>query len=209
MRNINGMRVIYNMDSKQCNKCLLNKPISDFYKDRLGLRGQCKECCRLHRQQFYNDNKDWILERSKTYHQKHYPRRKDKQQEKARLKSKTPEARQKNNERLKARREKDPTYRAVINLRRRCLNALKGQYKHGTTIKLVGCSTDELQKHLESLWQEGMSWDNYGLHGWHIDHIKPLSSFNLTDKEEQQKAFHYTNLQPLWAEDNLKKGNSL
>ena len=54
-----------------------------------------------------------------------------------------------------------------------------------------------------------MSWSNHGVWGWHIDHIIPLSSFNLRKKEEQKKAFNYKNLQPLWAEDNLSKGNKI
>lgn len=70
----------------------------------------------------------------------------------------------------------------------------------------MGCTVEELKKYLESKWQEGMSWDNYGFHGWHIDHIKPLASFNLTDRDELLKACHYTNLQPLWCKDNMKKG---
>jgi len=60
---------------------------------------------------------------------------------------------------------------------------------------------------LETKFLEGMDWDNYGIYGWHIDHIKPCSLFNLENIEEQKKCFHYTNLQPLWAIDNLKKGN--
>jgi hypothetical protein len=75
------------------------------------------------------------------------------------------------------------------------------------TLDWLGCSIQELKHHLESKFLVGMSWDNYGKHGWHIDHIIPLSKFNLTDDEQLRKACHYTNLQPLWAKDNLVKSN--
>jgi hypothetical protein len=68
---------------------------------------------------------------------------------------------------------------------------------------------ERLKKHLESLFEEGMTWENWNREGWHIDHIKPLSSFDLRKEEEQRKAMHYTNLQPLWAEENIKKGNKV
>ena len=74
-------------------------------------------------------------------------------------------------------------------------------------LELTGCSPSELRLHLESQFQVGMTWDNYGMFGWHIDHIKPLSTFDLTDDEEIQAACHFTNLQPLWAYDNLSKKN--
>lgn len=67
----------------------------------------------------------------------------------------------------------------------------------------------ELQQHLESKFQEGMTWDNHGSFGWHIDHIKPLSNFDLGNREEYLEAVHYTNLQPLWWQDNLSKGSKL
>jgi hypothetical protein len=67
----------------------------------------------------------------------------------------------------------------------------------------------DLFKHLESKFTEGMSWSNYGYKGWHVDHIKPCASFDLSDPEEQKKCFHYTNLQPLWWYDNFKKGAKL
>lgn len=54
-----------------------------------------------------------------------------------------------------------------------------------------------------------MSWDNYGYRGWHIDHIKPCSSFNLSDIKEQKKCFHYSNMQPLWWKDNIAKSNKV
>jgi hypothetical protein len=81
--------------------------------------------------------------------------------------------------------------------------------RKGVKIKInhfteLGCSLDELRKHLESKFTEGMSWDNYG--EWHIDHIKPLAKFNLEDPDQFKEACNYNNLQPLWAIDNLSKG---
>lgn len=79
--------------------------------------------------------------------------------------------------------------------------------KSGRTLDLVGCSIDFLMNHLENKFLPGMTWDNYGK--WHIDHIRPCASFDLANPEEQKKCFHYTNLQPLWEKDNLKKGNKI
>ena len=73
-------------------------------------------------------------------------------------------------------------------------------------MELTGCSKEDLIKHLESQFTDGMTWENYG--EWHIDHIRPCCSFNLEDPEEQKTCFHWTNLQPLWAIDNMKKGGS-
>ena len=73
----------------------------------------------------------------------------------------------------------------------------------------MGCDLKFLIRFLEDQFQEGMSWDNWSRDGWHLDHIIPLDAFDLTDIEEQKKALHYTNLQPLWAEENLKKGNRI
>lgn len=81
--------------------------------------------------------------------------------------------------------------------------------KAGSAVRDLGCSLEELKSHLESLWELEMSWDNWSFKGWHIDHIKPLSSFDLTDREQFLEAVHFTNLQPLWARDNMSKGNKL
>jgi hypothetical protein len=96
-------------------------------------------------------------------------------------------------------------YRLAKILRSRLWWALQGQKKVGSAVKNLGCTITELKKHLERLFQPGMSWDNQGK--WHIDHVRPLSSFDLTNIEQLAMACHYTNLQPLWAEDNLKKNN--
>lgn len=88
----------------------------------------------------------------------------------------------------------------------RIRNALKGKTKSESTLKLLGCPIYEFRKHLESQFTKGMNWSNYGYYGWHIDHIRPCARFDLSKPEEQQKCFHYTNLQPLWKEDNQSKG---
>ena len=91
----------------------------------------------------------------------------------------------------------------------RLYNALKNNHKTGSAVKDLGCTIEQFKVYLESKFTKGMNWDNYGLHSWHIDHVKPLSSFDLTDKEQFKKACHYTNLQPLWAKDNLIKSNKI
>lgn len=112
-------------------------------------------------------------------------------------------------ERNKRKRAENPQYRLKCNLRSRLSKAIKNQNtnKSANTEKLIGCSIEELKHYIENKFTEGMTWENYGK--WHIDHIIPCSSFDLTIKEEQYKCFHYTNLQPLWASDNLKKGNKI
>ena len=111
-----------------------------------------------------------------------------------------------NNKRTKYTREKrrsDLSFRIKGNLSNRIYKAIKGIHKSSSSLNFLGCSIEELKIHLEKQFREGMTWENYGK--WHIDHIKPCASFNLLLEEEQRKCFHYTNLQPLWAEDNLKK----
>jgi len=94
-------------------------------------------------------------------------------------------------------------------LRRRLYRALHGNYKNGSAVKDLGCTINEFKTHLESKFQSGMTWDNWSFEGWHIDHIKPLASFDLTDRQQLLMACHYTNLQPLWAKDNLIKSDKI
>jgi DNA/RNA endonuclease G (NUC1) len=71
--------------------------------------------------------------------------------------------------------------------------------------ELIGCSPSELKQYIEKQFKLGMTWENYKLHGWEVDHIVPCDSFDLTNVEEQKKCFHYTNLQPLWMRENRQK----
>ena len=109
-----------------------------------------------------------------------------------------------------ARKRRDQAPNAVIRNRlyARLSIAVRAQEarKAGRTTELVGCTWAELRRHLELQFAPGMTWENRN--AWHIDHIRPCASFDLTDPEQQKECFHYTNLQPLWAEENIKKGAS-
>jgi hypothetical protein len=205
---------------KLCTKCNLAKPTAEFSPRKTtvdGLNWICKECARS----YYAANKEKINNRRRVaypYTKKHNSersleyRRSNKQRKaeydkKYRVDNREKIAAQKRNwERTQ--RETSTQYKLVSNLRRRLVHALKGHYKTGATLSLLGCSISEFKLHLESLFQEGMSWDNYGVYGWHIDHIIPCYAFDLSDPAQQLVCFHYTNLRPLWAKDNLSRSKS-
>jgi hypothetical protein len=88
----------------------------------------------------------------------------------------------------------------------RCMDRLRGflSFNSDAYHPLIGCTPKQLAAHIESQFQEGMSWDNKG--EWHVDHVVPCSKFDLTDEKQRRRAFNYTNLQPLWGTDNLMKG---
>ena len=104
------------------------------------------------------------------------------------------------------RRMSDVQYRLQKSLRSRLYSAIKGNKKTGSAVHDLGCTVTKLKVYLESKFTEGMNWANWSFYGWHIDHIKPLSSFDLDDIEQLKQACHYTNLQPLWGLENMRKG---
>ena len=125
--------------------------------------------------------------------------------------------REKNGDHLNAycrtRRKTDPQYAIRNNLRCRMNIALRavGMKRDKPLEQLIGCTIQQLHAHLESLFTEGMTWENRGHTGrvWHIDHKKPCASFDLTDPAQQAACFHFTNLQPLWAVDNIRKSDKV
>ncbi len=119
---------------------------------------------------------------------------------------------------LKNKKEKDPYYKIRASLSASLFQFLKreGTIKFGSISKLIGVSKEELKKHLESKWYphpitgEIMSWSNYGLKGWHVDHILPFESFkkyDVTKEETQKKIMKLSNLQPMWGDENRSKSN--
>ena len=137
------------------------------------------------------------LEETRAYHRAYYAKNK----EKFWL---SPEQRAAANRRRAARRRVDPAFRLAGALRRRLGKFVRGEKGAVSAVRHLGCSVADLRVWLEIQWKTGMSWDNYG--AWHVDHIRPLASFDLTDPEQARAAVHFSNLQPLWAAENISKG---
>jgi hypothetical protein len=104
-------------------------------------------------------------------------------------------------------KDTDPQYIIGKRLRTRIYLLLKDKRKSAATMELLGCTLEFFINYIESQFQEGMSFDNYGKDGWVLDHDRPCASFDLTDPEQQKQCFHYTNIKPLWAIDNMKKSS--
>ena len=159
-----------------------------------------KENRKIYRIEWYKKNKELVLKRSKQYYENNKEKRIN-YQKIWKIKN-----RDLITKRERKKRQTNPTYKLLNNLRRRILLALKGNKKSTNTLILLGVPNLEfLWNHLESTFKPGMTRENHGL--WHIDHIRPCSSFDLSKSEEQVKCFHYTNLQALWAHENLSKSN--
>jgi hypothetical protein len=104
---------------------------------------------------------------------------------------------------------RDIVFRIQKNIRSRLRAAILNGQKRGSAVRDLGCSIPELKKYIEARFEPGMSWDNWAIDTWHIDHYIPLISFRLTDRGQFLSAVHHTNLQPLWAAENLKKSDLL
>ena len=103
----------------------------------------------------------------------------------------------------------DLNFKLKKSLRSRIRLAVKNNQKKGSAVKDLGCSIQEFKLYIESKFKTGMTWENWGQYGWHIDHIIPLASFDLSDRDQFLKACNYKNLQPLWASENLNKKNKI
>lgn len=188
------------MKTKICTKCFTEKLLSEFPKQKtgkFGLRANCKKCkpkyknlikMALYRKTYKEKNKEKVKIEQKTYYL----------QNKLKIIKRVVENK-------KNRLKTDINFKLLKNIRDRIRIAIKRNSKCDSTIKLIGCSIEFLKCYLQSQFKLDMSWSNYG--EWHIDHIKPCSSFDLSKPEEQELCFHFTNLQPLWALDNLQKSN--
>lgn len=107
------------------------------------------------------------------------------------------------------RRHTDVQVKLAHTFRSRYKKFLKQVKTSNTCLTILGCSLQEWRNHLESKFKPGMSWETYGHKGWHVDHIRPIASYDLTKDEEVRKAFHFTNTQPLWWQENLSKGDKV
>jgi len=198
-----------NSANKTCSLCNQDFPatLDFFYKHattKTGLGSYCKICSKTYRASYFQKNRAKALKDRHIYYRNNLEKVRQSTKEWYRKNQKSVQIRQtitrKNKRKINIR------YRLECNLRGRLRSAIKHNAKSDRTLNLIGCSTEELKLHLENQFQKGMSWDNYGK--WHIDHIRPCSSFDLSDSAQQKECFHYSNLQPLWAMDNFKKSDS-
>jgi len=206
------------MEMKICWTCHCEKPIEEFGKSEKakdGHRATCKACRHLE----YLKNQDKNKARSSANYYANHEKKKasqriynrkraDYQREYMKIYYENNKDVIKENVRKNAlkRKHSDVGYRLICNYRTRIYKAVKGIEKPKKTIELIGCSVEELKDHLEKQFKPGMSWKNYGK--WHIDHIRPCSSYDLLDIEQMKECFNYKNLQPLWAEENLLKSDN-
>jgi len=191
------------VEKKKCAKCKVLKCTSDFYtrkrNTKTGLKTYVQPYCKACKKKI---TADW----QKANRAKHNAlNRESYRRKKLGIKRKPLKTHEEHMAYMrKYQRERyrsDPTYRLLDKLRSRVHKALNGKCKSAVTEKLLGICADECRKYIEGLFTEGMSWDS----DIHIDHIVPCASFDLSDPEQQQRCFHYTNLQPLWGPDNLEK----
>lgn len=206
---------------KKCCKCKQTKKIEEFNKcksGKFGLHNHCRDCQKITRRAWYLKNIDAQRSASSEYsktdkakqqRKRRYDKHKDRILEENRIRRRTPHARKLANAARQRKLENDHSFRMAQNLRCRIRIALKRRgllgIKREHLKEVLGCTLDELKVHIEKQFKDGMTWDNYGVKGWHIDHIIPCKHFDLTKEEERRKCFHYTNLQPLWWIDNISK----
>jgi hypothetical protein len=219
---------------KVCTKCKVEKSLDCYGKQKgglYGLRSVCFECRRIegkiyaslnkerrsdYVKNYTNTNKDKISFYGKKYRQENKEKiKKYRQENKEKIKEtqsnyykKNKELVLKKNSNYRDKRLKnDPIFKFIHHIRSNIKNTFKrgnNQFRKGArTETILGCTIEEFRLHIEKQFTEGMSFENHG--EWHLDHIKPISL--ATTEEEVIALNHYTNFQPLWAEDNLRKGN--
>lgn len=218
----------YDIDNKKCNQCQKIK-LAKFFSIRKaskdGLQSCCKDCCKLRSKKFYRDNKEYYQKRYTDNqekilnHNKHWNNQNkekiDKHKQKFKennpfyyreyLKLNKEKINMQTRARSAYRRKTDPLYKLKNNYRNRLYDFYRGVNRSKKSEEILGLSWVEFKQYLESKFIEGMTWENYGK--WHIDHIIPLAS--AKNAKELEKLFYYTNCQPLWAKENLRKGDKI
>jgi len=199
---------------KKCGRCKETKPATEFSLNRTkkdGLQPWCKVCKSKH----YAANREAIALQNKEYSAKNRDKIRNRKaaynasrREKIAAYNADYYASHKAevNAQQCARRSRDAQFKLQCYLRSQLWGAIKGSLRHNLAVSNLGCSIDELKGHIEAQFEPGMTWDNWARDGWHIDHIIPLSAFDLTDREQLKQACRYTNVRPLWYKTNIRKG---
>jgi len=211
---------------KRCSNCGVMKPYDCFCNNRTMKGGKhcyCRECVRVLHKKWRMENLEKELKMGLKYRKNNKDKikastKKYRENNKEKIKAYNEKYRENNKEKMKKyrreheaqRKNNDPLYRLNCNTSRAIGKALRkmGESKRKSTWeKVVKYTKEELRNRLERQFKDGMNWDNYGQ--WQLDHIRPISSFNYknSNDEDFSKCWALDNLQPLWAEDNLRKSN--
>jgi hypothetical protein len=212
---------------KICCKCKIKQPLNNFgllKSSSDGLRYDCKQCRKQYRQlnkdaikekqnAYYQNNKEILLEKNKIYRQNNIAQIKIQRKEyrnredvKKRIKKKNNDYKPIRNRKIQERRRTDLNFQISEILRSKIHKMLSG--KNTSYQTLIGCDLEHLKKWLEFRFEPEMNWNNLGI-VWQIDHILPINGFNFENALEQQICFHWTNLQPLKAFDNMSKSDTI
>ena len=233
------LSVIYYMkDTKKCTKCQEEKTLDNFSKvsNRETLKTMCRSCVSDYNKKYNKENKEkcdqlrkaWIAndenrkkrdEYMLTYNKEYRKKNKEKVDAQAKAwRENNPEKvkQSRTKRRDKARKWKkeqyatNPIYKLGVNIRNHAtkISQIVKTKKGKTSLEYLGCTLEEFKAHIESQWQEGMTWENHSKDGWHIDHIVPINWY-VKNSDDPWQANHYTNLQPLWAKENLSKNNKI
>lgn len=195
----------------RCSGCQQDKAAEEFYKNAhrsTGVQARCKACDKARQQSadgvaYHRAYNRTHAAEYKAWQQRPESRRRQAEREKGYRTRR--DAKDRKNARENRRRWGSVAVRLASNIRSRLKNAIRREWKTGSTLDLLGCSIEQLRVHLESQFRPGMTWANWARDGWHIDHIKPLAAFDLSDRAQLAAACNYTNLRPLWAAENLSK----
>jgi hypothetical protein len=224
--NLNRVRLRSSDPNKKiCSMCEIEKNLSEFRYRKYGrnnhLYGPISQClsCESEYELIYNGKmRGKRPPKTKEQRLKNFEYMKQKKlkdpeyREKCLTRARILKNSEKYKEKTRIQRKKwleNPTNKIAKNMRSRMRCALKGLSKKESTLNMTGIPFEELKKYLESKFREGMSWENYGVKGWHIDHIIPCNYFDFTNADHQKICFYYKNLQPLWAGENISKLNRI
>jgi len=165
-------------------------------------RLKMKEYMKEYGKKYYQEN----IEATKVRHKKWRLENKEYNKKYEKEYRSRPEKRELIRNRKRNQYQTDINFRLKELCRKRVLSALKFNHKSARTMELIGCTIGELRRHLESLFEPWMTWENQGRGGWDVDHIIACATFDLTDPEQQRACFNWSNLQPLEHIENIKKG---
>jgi len=194
------------MQTKICSKCKEEKEVCLFTRDKRtndGVGSYCKSCNNL-RSTIWRKNQPNYL---KEYYQNNTTKNREKENIRGKLWRE--HNREKSREYEKNKRETNLLYKVSKNITSDLSKFVKlsNVTKNNKTMKYLGCDPHQLRKHLESQFTEGMTWENYGVNGWHIDHKLPKTL--VMYENDLYLIYNYKNLQPLWFIDNIRKSNKI